>query len=65
MKDKDGVSALLLVCEMAAAAKAEGRGLSDLLDDIAPEHGLHATDQLSVRFEDLSRDPGHDAAPAR
>ena len=65
VKDKDGVSALLLVCEMAAAAKAEGRTLNDLLDDIAAEHGLHATDQLSVRFDDLGRDPGHHAAAAR
>lgn len=54
VKDKDGVSALVLVCELAAAAKAEGRTLDDLLDDIAREHGLHATDQVSVRFEDLS-----------
>ncbi|RYC11220.1 phospho-sugar mutase [Nocardioides zhouii] len=57
VKDKDGVSALLLVCELAAAAKAEGRGLTDLLDDIAHEHGLHATDQLSVRFDDLAQIP--------
>ena len=54
VKDKDGVSALLLVCEIAAHAKAEGRTLDDLLDDIAAEHGLHATDQLSVRFEDVT-----------
>jgi len=54
VKDKDGVSALLLVCELAAAAKAEGRTVRDLLDDIAREHGLHATDQLSVRFSDLA-----------
>jgi phosphomannomutase len=51
--DKDGVSALLLLCEIAAEAKAAGRGLVDLLDDIAIEHGLHATDQLSVRVSDL------------
>ena len=51
--DKDGVSALLLLCELAAAAKAAGRGLQDLLDDIAIEHGLHATDQVSVRVTDL------------
>ncbi len=57
VRDKDGVSALLLVCELAAAAKAEGRGLTDVLDDIAHQHGLHATDQLSVRFEDLSDIP--------
>ena len=53
VKDKDGISALLLICELAAAAKAEGRSLTDILDDIAVEHGLHATDQLSVRVTDL------------
>jgi phosphomannomutase len=54
VKDKDGVSALLLLCEVAAQAKADGRTLADLLDDIAREHGLHATDQVSVRVSDLS-----------
>jgi phosphomannomutase len=54
VKDKDGVSALLLLCELAAAAKAEGRTLLDLLDDLALEHGLHATDQLSARVTDLA-----------
>ncbi|MFL6062144.1 MAG: phospho-sugar mutase [Marmoricola sp.] len=57
VKDKDGVSALLLVCEIAAEAKAAGRTVRDLLDDIAREHGLHATDQLSVRFSDLAQIP--------
>ena len=54
VKDKDGVSALLLLCEIAAEAKAAGRGLPDLLDDLAAEHGLHATDQLSVRVADVA-----------
>jgi phosphomannomutase len=54
VKDKDGVSALLLLCEVAARAKADGKTLTDLLDQIAEEHGLHATDQLSVRVSDLS-----------
>jgi phosphomannomutase len=53
VRDKDGVSALLLLCQVAAGAKAEGRTLTDLLNDIAAEFGLHATDQLSVRFTDL------------
>ncbi|WP_328527198.1 phospho-sugar mutase [Nocardioides sp. NBC_00368] len=52
VRDKDGISALLLLCELAASLKAEGRGLADLLDEIAVEHGLHATSQLSVRLED-------------
>jgi phosphomannomutase len=54
VRDKDGISALLLLCELAAALKAEGRTLVDLLDEIAEAHGLHATDQLSVRFTDLA-----------
>jgi phosphomannomutase len=54
VKDKDGVSTLVRVLQMAAQAKSEGRTLLDLLDDLAIVHGLHATDQLSVRVEDLS-----------
>ncbi|MFG1814723.1 phospho-sugar mutase [Kribbella sp. NPDC049174] len=54
VKDKDGVSTLVRVLQLAARAKAEGRTLLDLLDDLAVKHGLHATDQLSVRVEDLS-----------
>ncbi|WP_019143489.1 phospho-sugar mutase [Aeromicrobium massiliense] len=53
-RDKDGVSAALAVHELAASLKAEGRTLLDLLDDIAREHGLHATTQLSVRVDDRS-----------
>ncbi|MGZ5417507.1 MAG: phospho-sugar mutase [Nocardioides sp.] len=55
VKDKDGVSALLRVVELAAQLKAEGRTLTDRLDDIAREHGLYATDQLSVRVTDLAK----------
>ncbi|MFF7839770.1 phospho-sugar mutase [Streptomyces ossamyceticus] len=54
VRDKDGITAALLITELASQLKEEGRTLLDLLDDIAVEHGLHATDQLSVRVEDLS-----------
>ncbi|MFE7711129.1 phospho-sugar mutase [Streptomyces sp. NPDC057486] len=54
VRDKDGITAALLVAELASVLKEQGRTLLDLLDDIAVEHGLHATDQLSVRVEDLS-----------
>ncbi|MEV6780917.1 phospho-sugar mutase [Streptomyces syringium] len=54
VRDKDGITAALLIAELAAELKASGRTLTDLLDDLAVEHGLHATDQLSVRVEDLS-----------
>ena len=55
VKDKDGVSALLRVVELAALLKAEDRTLTDRLDDIAREHGLYATDQLSVRVTDVAK----------
>ncbi|MBE1599624.1 MULTISPECIES: phospho-sugar mutase [Streptomyces] len=54
VRDKDGITAALLITELASRLKEEGRTLLDLLDDLAVEHGLHATDQLSVRVEDLS-----------
>ncbi|MFF5333178.1 phospho-sugar mutase [Streptomyces sp. NPDC013181] len=54
VRDKDGITAALLVAELASVLKEDGRTLLDLLDDLALEHGLHATDQLSVRVQDLS-----------
>ncbi|WP_116947159.1 phospho-sugar mutase [Jiangella endophytica] len=54
VRDKDGISAAVLMAELAARTKAAGRTLWDVLDDLAVAHGLHATDQLSVRVDDLS-----------
>jgi len=54
VRDKDGITAALLVTELASELKEQGRTLLDLLDDIAVAYGLHATDQLSGRVEDLS-----------
>lgn len=54
VKDKDGITASLLMLEMVAALKAQGRGPQDVLDELARRHGLYATSQLSVRVSDLS-----------
>lgn len=54
VRDKDGVSAALVVAEIAATLKAQGRSVSDRLDELAVEHGVHATDAFSVRVLDLS-----------
>jgi phosphomannomutase len=54
VRDKDGISALLLVCDLAERLHAESRSLLDRLDELADEYGVHATDQLSVRVDDLS-----------
>lgn len=53
VRDKDGISAAVLIAEFAAAAKAEGRTIFDTLDDLYLVHGLHASDQLSIRVADL------------
>jgi phosphomannomutase len=53
VRDKDGISAALLIAELAAAAKAEGKTVFDTLDELYLQHGLHASDQLSIRVADL------------
>jgi len=57
VRDKDGISAALLLAELAALLKSQGRSIVDYLDDLARQHGLHLTDQLSARFADLSLIP--------
>jgi phosphomannomutase len=53
VRDKDGISAAVLIAEMAAAAKAAGKTIFDTLDELYLQHGLHASDQLSIRVADL------------
>jgi phosphomannomutase len=53
-RDTDGISAALAVALLAAELAAEGRTLTDRLDELALEHGLFATGQLSVRVEELT-----------
>ncbi|MGI8612660.1 MAG: phospho-sugar mutase [Nocardioidaceae bacterium] len=54
-RDKDGISAIMRLLELAAGRRADGSTLLDRLDDLARLHGLHATDQLSVRVSDPSQ----------
>ncbi len=46
--DKDGISAALLVAELAAVLRGEGRTLCDELDAIARRWGAHVSAQLSL-----------------
>jgi phosphomannomutase len=52
VRDKDGISAALLLAEMAAGLRAGGRSLLDVLDDLAVAHGVHATGSFAVRVDD-------------
>jgi len=53
VRDKDGITAALTVAELAAELKKTGGALTDRLDELAAEFGVHVTDQLSVRVDDL------------
>ena len=55
VRDKDGLSAAAAVLELAAAARADGRTLADLLVEFAETFGHFASDQVSVRVSDVSR----------
>ena len=57
VRDKDGVSAALLIAELVGLLKARGATLLDLLDELAVAHGVHATDAFSVRVSDLGLMP--------
>lgn len=54
VRDKDGVSAALLVAELAAELAARGSSLPQRLEELFAEYGRYATDQLSVRVDDLA-----------
>jgi phosphoglucomutase len=53
-RDKDAVVSSLLICEMAAEAKAEGKTLLDKMDDIYAEYGYYrdALDSLTLKGKD-------------
>ncbi|HZE39320.1 MAG TPA: phospho-sugar mutase [Stackebrandtia sp.] len=53
VRDKDGISAALLTCELAAGLRAQLHSLPTRLDELAREFGVYATDQLSVRVDDV------------
>ncbi|WP_081709885.1 phospho-sugar mutase [Arthrobacter sp. 35W] len=52
VRDKDGISAAVLIALMADSLRREGRTILDVLDDLARRHGLHATRQLSFHTEE-------------
>ena len=49
--DKDGISAALLVLQVAAEQARQGRTLTDRLGDLALAHGMHVTRERSLRVD--------------
>lgn len=52
--DKDGISAAAMFVELAAYLKSQNQTVWQQLDDLALEHGLYLSDQVSVRVTDLT-----------
>jgi phosphomannomutase len=51
VRDKDGISAALVLAQLAAEEKSRGRTLRDRLADIAARFGFYATGQLTLELE--------------
>ena len=54
VRDKDGVSASVLICEMADYYRAEGKTLADRLDELYAEFGAYRNSVDSFAFEGSS-----------
>jgi phosphomannomutase len=53
VNDKDGISAALMIVQIATDLKRESKTLNDLLDEIWNKYGYHGTKQISVRVNAL------------
>jgi len=51
VRDKDGVSTALLVCQMAAFHKARGKNLLEVLEEISDQYGYYREKVLNFTFE--------------
>jgi len=55
VRDKDGISAAVVACDLVAALRAGGQALPDRMDELARTHGLFSTGQLSIRVQELAQ----------
>jgi phosphomannomutase len=55
VNDKDGISAALYLAQIASDLAEENKTLQDLLDEVWKRDGFHATEQISIRFRELSK----------
>ena len=52
VRDKDGISAAVLACDLVAALRNQGHTVVDALDELALRHGVHTTTAVSRRVAD-------------
>jgi len=53
VNDKDGISAAILLAQIATTLAKQGKDLNDLLDEVWARHGFHGTEQISIRVVDM------------
>lgn len=46
VRDKDGINAMLLICQMASHYKAQGKTLPDVLEELFRQYGWYQTGQV-------------------
>jgi len=49
VRDKDGISAAVLACDLVVALRDQGHTVLDALDELAGRHGVHTTTAVSRR----------------
>lgn len=57
IRDKDGISAAVALLSIVSELKAQGKTLSDHLDEFSMTFGHFASDQISLRVTELSEIP--------
>ncbi|WP_412535068.1 MULTISPECIES: phospho-sugar mutase [Microbacterium] len=55
VRDKDGISAAVAILGMVSEARERGESLADLLTEFDRTFGSFASDQVSIRVEDVSQ----------
>ncbi|BBX97982.1 phospho-sugar mutase [Mycobacterium lacus] len=53
VRDKDGISAAVLVCDLVATLRTQGRSVPDKLDEFARRHGVHEVAAVSRRVANV------------
>ena len=54
VRDKDGISAAVLACDLVAALRDQGSCVGEQLDALARRHGVHITDTVTRRVADVA-----------
>ena len=53
VNDKDGISAALMIAQIAADLNKQGTTINDYLVELGQEYGFHSTEQISIRYAEL------------